>query len=506
MPNQKFMLPGRWASLALLAAMLCGSGARADITINRSFTVNQDVPDNSAVGLVDTRAITTAGLSTISDVNVGLSISSASGTTMRLGQMYSTLTVGTASEGSRTAVLLNREGVSNTSAFGSAISFLNVTLDDSAPTNIYNATSGTGTYAPDGRLGVNPFGTRVAYDINQITAPLSALNGNWFDTWSLLVADAQTGNRARVNSWSLSMTGTAASAGTLDAGVGAWIQSNRTGTETIGATVHSGGAGASAVNVAAGNNQTMNLTGGLSGSGEFKKTGTGTIRIGGNSSNFTGTFSAEGGKVYVDGMMNAASRMVVKNGARLGGTGTVGTLEVASGGTLAPGNSPGQLNVAGDAIWAGGGTYEWEINKFLGGTAGTNYDFLNIAGKLTITATALDKFLIDVISLMPSNRPGDADEFYPTFDFGFAIATAAGGIEGSLDGLQLDASKFSNATTFPEWADQPTFTPGYFFLSKSDDGKSIFVNYARAIPEPSSGSLLAIGLGVALLNRRKRRA
>ena len=129
----------------LILGLVAPLPVRADITVNRTFTVNQDVPDRGQY--VDTRQITNAGLATITDVNVGLNLGSASGSTMRLGQLYSTVTVGTASEGSRTAVLLNREGVSNTSAFGSAISFLNVTFDDSAATNIYQLTSGTGTWS-----------------------------------------------------------------------------------------------------------------------------------------------------------------------------------------------------------------------------------------------------------------------------------------------------------------------------------------------------------------------
>ena len=144
-------------------------GARAQLLISKTISVDQNIPDRGQY--VSSFAWTEhAGLATISDVNVTLSLSSAAGTTMRLGQIYATPTFGTASEGSRTAVLLNREGVTSSSAFGSALSSLNVTLDDSAANNIFFATNGTGTFAADGRLGVNPYGARVAYSTNQITA------------------------------------------------------------------------------------------------------------------------------------------------------------------------------------------------------------------------------------------------------------------------------------------------------------------------------------------------
>ena len=492
----------KFATMALVVTLLSGFAAQAQsITVNRNFSVNQDVPDRGQY--VSTYQIGNAGLATISDVNVGLSLSSASGSTMRLGQMYATVTVGTASEGSRTAVLLNREGVSNTSAFGSALSSLNVTFDDSAATNIYNLTGSTGTYAADGRIGVNPYGTRVAYNANQITAGLSALNGAWKDTWSLLVADTQAGNRAQLNSWSLSITGTAASSGTMDPGAGGTISGNGSGTETIGATVSSSGIGASAVSIAASAGQVLDLTGGITGGGDFKKTGEGVMRIG-DSSGFTGTLELQGGKAVVDGTMNSASKVLVGNGATVGGTGTVGALEVASGGAIGPGNSPGQLNVAGNATWAGGASYEWEINNFLG-SAGTNWDFLNIGGGLNITATSGSKFLIDVVSLLADNSQGNARNFFPTYNYSIAIATAAGGITGfSQDAFQLDTSAFSNPVTFASWANQPTFTPGYFSLGLSADGKSINLNYAAAIPEPSSTVLTLVGLGVLALRRRNR--
>jgi len=491
----------RFATLALIVTLFSGTGAEAQITVNRAFTVNQEIADRGQY--VSSFQIANAGLSTINDVNVGLNMSGASGSTMRLGQIYATVTVGTASEGSRTAVLLNRPGVSNSSAFGSALSSLNVTFDDSAATNIYNLTGSTGTYAADGRIGVDPYGTRVAYSTSQITAGLSALNGNWSDTWSLLVADAQAGNRAKLNSWSLSITGTAANSGTLDVGAGGTISASGTGTETIGATVSSSGTGANAVSLAASNGQVLDLTGGISGTGDFKTSGSGVVKIG-DSANFTGTLEALGGKVVVDGEMNTASKVVVGSGATVGGTGTVGALEVASGGTIGPGHSPGQLNVAGNATWAGGASYEWEVNNFLG-SAGTNWDFLNIAGTLNITATSSSKFLIDVVSLLANNSPGNAQNFFPTYNYSFAIATAAGGIEGSLDSLQLDTSAFSNPVTFASWANQPTFTPGYFSLGISNDNKSIMLNYAAAIPEPSSAVLTLVGLGVLAIRRRNRR-
>ena len=272
-----------------IVLLVAGSSGWAQLIISKTITENQNIPDRGQY--VSSFTWTDhSGLATITDVNVGLNLSSASGTTMRLGQMYATLTFGTASEGSRVAVLLNREGVSNTSAFGSALQSLNVTLDDSATTNIYNLTGSTGTYAADGRLGVNPTGTRVAYSADQITAGLSALNGNWLSSsvWSLLVADVQAGNAAKLNSWSLQVQGSAPTSGTFDPGNGATVS----GAGSIESTLTTGSGGSTTVSVAGG--QSLSLSGGLTGSGTLATAGSGTTVLAGNSTGFTGTVSVGG--------------------------------------------------------------------------------------------------------------------------------------------------------------------------------------------------------------------
>jgi len=164
---------------------------------------------------------------------------------------------------------------------------------------------------------------------------------------------------------------------------------------------------------------------------------------------------------------------------------------------LAVGNSPGTLT-ASSATWNGGGTYAWEINNFLG-NQGTNWDFLNITGGLTINASSGNKFIIDVISLLASNNTGGAASNFDAFtNYSFAIATAAGGVSG------FDASSFNILTSnFANNMNPAGATAaGSWYLTQS--GNSINLNYAAAtaIPEPSTGSLILLGLA-AVLRRRK---
>ena len=164
---------------------------------------------------------------------------------------------------------------------------------------------------------------------------------------------------------------------------------------------------------------------------------------------------------------------------------------------MAPGNSPGTLT-ASSSTWNGGGAYAWEINNFLG-SAGTNYDFLNLTGALTINASSGNKFIIDVISLLAaSNTAGNASNFDAWSNYSFAIATAAGGISGfNASSFDILTNKFSN-NMLPSGA---TISGSW---SVSQVGNSIKLNYAAAIPEPSSLSLMMLGLATVLAKRRRK--
>ena len=207
--------------LAGVAFLGVDSVKAQEVTWLRNVEVNQEVSDRGqSVSLLD---MANSGLGSISNVKVDLSLSSLTqDNPMWLGQIYASLTYGVASEEERTAVLLNRPGVTDSNAFGSSLSSLNVTFDDSAVTNIFNVASRTGTYQADGRLGVNPLGNQVAYNSGDINAGLASLNGSGLlsQKFSLLVADTQQGGRANLDRWGVKVTGTAASIGLLNLGSG----------------------------------------------------------------------------------------------------------------------------------------------------------------------------------------------------------------------------------------------------------------------------------------------
>ena len=137
------------------------------------------------------------------------------------------------------------------------------------------------------------------------------------------------------------------------------------------------------------------LSGVLSGNygGGLIKRGAGALEVT-NANTYIGETWVQAGSLYVNNISGSGTgtgKVTVFNGATLGGTGTVGGLvNVKSGGTLAPGNSPGIQNYNAGLTFDSGSNYNWEHNAGNAlGTAGTNYDVANITGgTLTVTSGA----------------------------------------------------------------------------------------------------------------------
>jgi hypothetical protein len=480
------------AFLAGLAFFGVASANAQEATWLRNVEVNQTVSDRGqSVSLLD---MANSGMGSITDVNVNLSLSSLTqDNPMWLGQVYASLTYGVASEGVRTAVLLNRPGVTNTDAFGSSLSSLNVTFDDSAETNIFDVASGTGTYRPDGRLGVNPYGSGVIYTpANLNTTGLSALNGSLLQSkqLSLLVADTQQGAVAKLDSWGVKVTGTAASSGLLNLGSGGSVAATGT-TQSVGATVVSSSSGSGAVGLLAMANQELNLSGGLSGSGEFNKTGSGTVKLG-SSTGFTGTLNVNGGKIVVDGALASSSRTVVGSGGLLGGSGTVGVLNLQRGATLTPGNSPGLLTAA-SAVWGAGATYEWQLQN-LTGVAGTDWDLFRVTDTLDMRGLSVnDKFNLSLVS----NGSFDLSSGY---EWTFVQAKDFSGLSSLA--LGTDITNLFNIAT--QGMDVGTDPANIKVLVGAQSNGLTSLN-VWAVPEPSSQSLLAFGMAALVAVRSMRR-
>ena len=226
--------------------------------------------------------------------------------------------------------------------------------------------------------------------------------------------------------------------------------------------------------------------------GSLTKSGAGTLTLTG-ANTYTGATAVNAGKLVVNGSA-ASSAFTVASGATLGGSGTIGALAIASGATLAPGNSPGTLS-AGDTTFAGGGTFQFQLND-ANGSAGTNpgWDLLSVNGTLTLSATSGNPFTLDLTSLTLADAAGNAANFNSASDYSFTFLTTTGGVSGfSSDAFAIDTTHFSNPFT------------GTWSVSLTNSGHDLSVHYAgaSAVPEPSTYAAFAglAALGLAAFGR-----
>ena len=244
---------------------------------------------------------------------------------------------------------------------------------------------------------------------------------------------------------------------------------NNTVTSTAAATLTLGGSGTYSYGDGTNANSGV-ITGAIS----LVKNGNGTQTLG-DTNTYTGTTTVEAGTLIVNGNIST-SLTTIKSGGTLGGSGSVGGLSVEGGGTLAPGNSPGILNVGSTSL-ATLSTFGVEIN---GNTVGTQYDQLNVTGTVSLAG---------LLSVTMGFAPADnalffilANDSNDAVSGTFSNAPVDGGIY-KLGGQDFKISYFGDSVTNS-------------FIGGNDV-------VLMAIPEPSA-TLLVGGLGFLVMLRRRR--
>ena len=217
-------------------------------------------------------------------------------------------------------------------------------------------------------------------------------------------------------------------------------------------------------------------TGNMSGAGTLTKDGSGEVVLSGSNS-YTGATTVSNGSLVVNGSV-ANTALTVQTGALLGGSGSIGSaggalVAIQSGGSLAPGNSPGMLTINGNLTLSLGSSYDYEVES---GTAMA--DSVDVNGVLTMDRTTLS--MTNLGTYMGNQK-------FTLFAYESLI--------GTFDGL----------------ADDTTFTAGggEWLINYNDttgglNNEAVGISYITltAIPEPST--LLIGALGCFALLRRRR--
>jgi fibronectin-binding autotransporter adhesin len=217
------------------------------------------------------------------------------------------------------------------------------------------------------------------------------------------------------------------------------------------------------------------FAGNISGTGAIQKLGSGTLTLTGTNT-YTGTTTISAGKLVVSnstGSGTGTGAVNVTAGA-LGGAGTIsGLVTVSANAHLAPGASPGTLNLTGGLTLNANAILDWELANSLSVDGGVN-DFIAVTGNVSISNATLNISAIN----------GDlANGTYTLITYSGTLST------GGPDINSLWTIGTNNAAT----------AHTYQFSTATPNEIDLIVG---PVPEPSIAALAFVPL---LIRRRKRR-
>ncbi|GAA5127414.1 autotransporter-associated beta strand repeat-containing protein [Luteolibacter yonseiensis] len=138
-----------------------------------------------------------------------------------------------------------------------------------------------------------------------------------------------------------------------------------------------------------------------------------------------GPLTLTGGNLTVNGLLDGSGALTRSGSVVVSGGGHIAKpLTIDASSALAPGNGLGSITMTGNQTWGPDGHLRFEI-----GGEGVS-DSVNISGALALTATAANRFFIDLQSLTLSGAAGPVHDFNGYGDFSWRICTASGGITG----------------------------------------------------------------------------
>ncbi|WP_212321299.1 autotransporter domain-containing protein [Achromobacter sp. Marseille-Q0513] len=193
---------------------------------------------------------------------------------------------------------------------------------------------------------------------------------------------------------------------------------------------------------------TLTLAGKLQGSGPLITTGGGRLLLTGDARDYVGTTTVDKGLLSVNGRLGGYVNVVA--GGTLGGNGTIGfgagpAVTVASGGTLAPGNSIGTLNIDGDLTMAAGARYAVEVDP-----ASQRSDLIRVSGKAMLNGGSVAHVgsagAYDLKSTYTILSAGTLSGRFDTVSSDFVFLTPTLGYDASNVYLTLERNKLAFAS------------------------------------------------------------
>jgi len=227
----------------------------------------------------------------------------------------------------------------------------------------------------------------------------------------------------------------------------------------------------------------------VTGDGGLEKRGPGTLILAGDN-DYRGPTDVRAGTLHLDNVNHlGGGQYTIRNNTTLSGTGHIdAAVLLATGSTLAPGQSVGALHTA-SQTWNRGATYLWQIND-ADGQAGDSlggWDVIHIDGSLTLNATASNPITL-VLQTLDGTTPGPMQNFAGAFHR-WTILTADEILGFNADAFVLNTAGFA--------ADFNTEN----LILQQEQGELQLVH----IPEPAGVVLLAVGAGGLLTRRSLRR-